>query len=365
MSSRIPEGEALQLRTPCVRCGQPLAADFPRSASAARARLCPTCGEPQAGSRAAGPDAAHPQAPVASATRAPGARPLALVAGLAVSMAVVAGVGAWSWPYVLEWATSAAERDVERDDRDVALTWSARALRTEGISTAPESACTVSAKIRTDAVDVRDVELRVSCGDIEIFHGGTHGGLRCTVEEGPGWGFGLWEYLVSCGRPADESTPGITLDTRTGTLVVQSSVSRFEAVVRREDGAQPGEPIYAASFGRFYFNGERRFRGRSIERKGEVPFPPGALCRIRLSPSPEALRPCRAVVHCDEALVFGGFWRGFAQCVLNGAEPTLALADATSQEDGDPGLRLELDNLRATLWDDAPAWRVVLALEKE
>lgn len=289
------------------------------------------------------------------------------LAGFAASLAVLVGVGVLSWPSVAKWAEGFYEHPVDREPRKAKLAWSARVRRAEGIALTPESTCTVSAAVLTDSVDVVDVELRVVCGDVEVHHGRTHDGMRCQVDEGPGWGFGLWEYDVSCRRAAGGGAPGIVLDTRTGLLVVQGPARSFrvEAAVRREDGARPGLPIYAESLGRFYFLGERRFRATVAERKGAAPIAANALCHIRLAPMPEEIRPCRALVHCDDELVFGGYGIGFTQCVLNRAEPTLALNDATSDEDGDPGLRLELDNRRATLWDDDPDWTIVLTLEKE
>ena len=347
------------VRTPCTVCGQPIAADFPVALGTARATRCSTCGASQtdlpAGNvRKAGSSPRPPGATTPSVAPVWGSRTqrivlvvLLVALAAAVSYRVLSRddeaveVGGPGRGYPPQW-----------ERRHTTVRWRANAVVSGGLFP-PGTDCTIQGAFKSDTRRVIGAELAIDCGATAIYRGRSRDGLQCAVLEGPGIGFGVWEYNVMC-----HDAHGTSLDTSESRARVAAAGTRpaIDLAVVRDDGVQAAAPLYETSIGVFRWRGERRYRAQVVASKGPDAPRLGEACDVRLLPNSSDDVPCRVLIRCGQRVVYGGFGAGFTGCVLNANGPVLATDDQPTGTDGDPVLHLDAANLRASVRDEAPAW---------
>lgn len=354
----------LLIRTPCTSCGQPIAADFPVLSGTARVARCSTCGAAQtqqarATTNKAGASPRPPGATTPSVAPAWGSRTQRIVlVVLLVALAGAIAYGMRSRNAVIEVGGPGRGYAPQWERRHTSVRWRAKAVASGGLLS-PGGDCVIQGKFTSDTRRVIGAELAIDCGTTAIYRGHSREGLQCAVLEGPGIGFGAWEYDVMC-----HDAQGTSLDTRESRARVEAAGSRpaINLTVVRDDGVHAAAPLYEASTGVFRWRGERRYRARPVTGKGEGAPAPGETCDVRLMPNSSDEVPCRVVIRCGERIVFGGFGAGFTDCVLGAKGPVLATDAQPTAQDGDPVLHFDVANLRVSVRDEDPPWSAELVL---
>lgn len=242
--------------------------------------------------------------------------------------------------------------------RRTTVRWRATTVASGGLF-APGVECVVRGTFSSDTRRLIGAELLIDCGASAVYRGRSRDGLQCAVLEGPGIGFGVWEYEVMC-----HDAHGLTFDTREsrGRVAAMGARPAIELAVVRDDGVQAAAPLYESSVGTFRWRNERRFHARPVANRGDGARPLGDRCEARLLPNSSDDVPCRVLLRCGERVVYGGFGAGFTDCVLGANGPVLATDDQPTGKDGDPVLHFDVANLRATVRDENPAWSAEFAL---
>jgi hypothetical protein len=242
--------------------------------------------------------------------------------------------------------------------RRTALRWRAR-VADAGEWLTPGTECVVRGTFRSDLQRIVGAELAMDCGTVALYRGRSRDGLGCDVHEGPGIGFGVWEYHATCrdGR-------GLVFDTHESHARIEGTALRpgVSLAVVPDDGVHAGPPLYERSVGIFRWRRDLRFAARVDKRAGDRAPALGEACDAVLLPNSSDDVPCRARITCGEHIAYGGFGAGFTHCVLGGDGPTLATDDDPTGKDGDPVLRFDVSNLRATVRDEGPDWSAEFAL---
>ena len=92
--------------------------------------------------------------------------------------------------------------------------------------------------------------------------------------------------------------------------------------------------------------------GRVIGSTGDSPVAAASECHVRVSPVSSPRFNCRVQVDCGGTMVYGSGHGGFARCTVGSAGPVAALDPWGSADEGDPKLKMDLDQDRIVVEDD-------------
>lgn len=259
----------------------------------------------------------------------------------------------------------------------VELQLPARLVEGSGAGLRPGTSCTVHARI-TPGTSGLEAAVDVICPrdrSVYAWADEVRGGI--SMRECRAWEYddedGGFRYELDC-RDEGARTggrPELRLDTAGARLDVW-----------REDGADPFRLSFEVAGPATSWRGRPLLTAGAraaqafipVDRAGVVervtgagaPVAVGESCSLRVVEPPDSRFNCRVFLRCGGELLYGGGSTGYTTCTTNERRPTAGHDGASSADDGDAMLDLDLDAARVVVGDRAEdgAWSAIVQLDR-
>ena len=286
-------------------------------------------------------------------------------AGFWVTLLSVAVLGAVSYGgYALYSRMQRYNTAIARSFTQTRLHWKARVEMVEGLPIKEGSDCQVDARLRSDAQGVHRFEVQVNCEGQTVYR--SHDpitnrltGIRCRLKEGPALSGPELEYELRC-RDDGRSFGGtrLRLNTLKGQATLFSEGPDFRLNLQLLGGGRrSGEALYASTRNAQSARGQPiKLGGQVVQTTGAAQVQPGDACLLTLVPIAEAQAGCRVQLECGGKPLYGGPFRGFVKCQVEGGRVLWARDDEATKVDGDPELHMDPKQGLCTVLDQDPAW---------
>jgi hypothetical protein len=265
-----------------------------------------------------------------------------------------------SWP-----ASGASEEPANRDaastsGREVEVEWRAKVRSAQGAALAPQTPCTLQAKLRLAGEGQIAVEPRIACGPKTLYawsEASAAGPSRrsARVWERSGGTTAEWEHWL---QYSDLDTAAPVLQVKIDTPAQRIVLWRDgQPAVRVELEVEPwakrrGEPLLAEPLVTPEGFEPIERKGKVTQASGQPPQPMGTPCSFLLVPHAGSHK-CRAIVRCSNTIVYGEEGQGYLDCAFVDGLPSTARD--TSDTDGDPAFDMDLPARKLVIGSSRPA----------